>query len=245
MKPVRTHSGGLDVVVVEPSGGETAEVNVVLCHGYGAPQTDLVPLAGELSHAIPELGHKVRWIFPGAPLSLAEFGMPGGAAWWPIDMEQLVGQRNWDRYTEEVPDGLPKARRMLLSMLEDLHARTKVPISRTLLGGFSQGAMLATDLALRLEEAPLGLCVLSGTLLSRAAWTERAHRRAGLHVFQSHGRRDPLLPFEIAERLQHLFEEGGMKVSFHPFNGEHTIPLPVLEALAGWLNERLPVRSAK
>lgn len=238
MKRIRTTSGGLNVAILEPEQG--ADVNVLLCHGFGAPGDDLVALGSELAHLQHELEPRVRWIFPEAPLSLAELGMSMGRAWWHIDIDQLVGGRNWSRYVEEVPDGLPKARRMLTACLEELSAKTQVPISRTILGGFSQGAMITTDLALRLDEAPLGLCVLSGTLLSRAAWEERAAKRSSLPVFQSHGRTDPLLPYEVAERLRKLFETAGMKVKFVPFSGEHTIPMPVLNELGRWLLERLP-----
>lgn len=240
MKRIRTQSGGLDVQILEPVGEERPDVNVVLCHGYGAPADDLVGLAAELTHVNVGLGSRVRWIFPAAPLSLEELGAPMGRAWWHLDMERLIGQRDWTRYVEEVPEGLPKARRLLMALLEDLESKTKVPIARTILGGFSQGAMLTTDVALRLEEAPLGLCVLSGALLSRAAWEERAKKRTSLPVFQSHGRQDQILPFEVAERLRKLLETAGMKVTFVPFQGPHGIAPAALEGLAAWLVQRLP-----
>ncbi|MBX5480480.1 MAG: phospholipase [Myxococcaceae bacterium] len=244
MKRIRMNGGGLDVVVLEPEGDQRPDVNVVLCHGFGAPGDDLVPLSGELSGLLGDVGARVRWIFPEAPLSLAELGAPMGRAWWMIDVERLVMRRDWDRYVDEVPDGLPKARRMLTALIDDLSRRTGVGMSRTILGGFSQGAMLATDLTLRAEEAPLGLCVLSGALIARGAWMERAPKRTALPIFQSHGRNDPILPFEIGERLRKLFEDAGMSVTFVPFNGEHTIPMSVLEQLAAWMKMRLPAPAA-
>lgn len=241
MKRIRTQSGGLEVQILEPEGGEgRPDVNVVLCHGFGAPADDLVGLAAELTHIHAGLGSRIRWVFPAAPLSLEELGSPTGRAWWHLDMNRLLGQRDWTRYVEEVPEGLPKARRLLMAMLEDLGAKTKIPTARTILGGFSQGAMLTTDVSLRLEEAPLGLCVLSGTLLSRAAWEERAKKRTSLPVFQSHGRQDQILPFEVAERLRALLEGAGMKVTFVPFQGPHGIGAAALEGLAKWLQQRLP-----
>ena len=235
---MRTTLGGLDGVVLDPETG--ADVNVVFCHGFGAPGDDLVALGSELSHIAPELGRRVRWVVPEAPLSLAAHGMPQGRAWWELDLEKLVGGRDWNAYVEEVPDGLPKARRLFTALVDELSAKTKVPIGHTVVGGFSQGAMLSCDVALRLEEAPLGLVQMSGTLISRAAWAERAPKRAKLPVFQSHGTRDPLLPFHVAERLRGMLEDAGMKVTWVPFTGEHTIPMSALEALGKWLVERLP-----
>jgi len=108
-------------------------------------------------------------------------------------------------------------------------------MDRLVLGGFSQGAMLATDVTLRLEEAPAGLCVLSGTLLCEKEWRLRAARRAQLPILQSHGRQDPILPFQGAVWLQEMFEGAGMTVEFHPFDGPHTIPESVLTATARFI----------
>ena len=240
MRRTRLHAGGLDAWILEPEEpAAPPELNVLLCHGYGAPGDDLVALAPELSEEDRALASRCRWIFPEAPLSLEEMGNPWGRAWWQLDIERLLTGRDWTRFVEELPAGLPKARRMLHAFLDEVAARTNVPLSRTVLGGFSQGGMLATDLALRLEEAPAGLIILSGTLLARAEWTERIARRTAMPVFQSHGRMDPLLPFEVAEQLRGLFEDAGAKVTFVPFHAEHTIAPEVLQRLAAWLKERL------
>jgi phospholipase/carboxylesterase len=229
MRRTRLNAGGLDAWVLEPEGqGARPELNVLLCHGYGAPGDDLVPLAPELAEQDAEIALRVRWIFPEAPLSLEQMGNPWGRAWWHLDMERLLA-----------PEGLAKARRMMRALLEEVSARTNVPFSRTVLGGFSQGGMLATDLALRLEEPPAGLVILSGTLLSRPEWAQLIARRTAIPVFQSHGRLDPLLPFDVAEKLRRLFEDAGANVTFVPFQGQHTIAIEVVQRLAAWLRDRL------
>lgn len=244
MRRARLNAGGLDAVILEPRDPPAPlDFNVLLCHGFGAPGDDLVPLADELSALAEPLAARVRWIYPEAPLSLEEMGSPWGRAWWHLDLERLVVDRDWARYSEESPEGLSKARRMLRALLDDLAQRTGVPLARTVLGGFSQGAMLATDLALRLEEPPAGLCILSGTVLSRAAWKELIARRTALPIFQSHGARDALLPFELADELHRIFTDAGASVKYVPFQGEHTISMIVLQALAAWLAERVTADS--
>jgi phospholipase/carboxylesterase len=240
MRRTRLNAGGLDAWILEPEEPRARpDLNVLLCHGYGAPGDDLVALAPELAERDHQIATRCRWIFPEAPHSLEEMGNPWGRAWWHLDIERLLSGRDWKTFVEEVPEGLPRVRRMLLALLEYVAARTNVPFSRTVLGGFSQGAMLTTDLALRLEEAPAGLVILSGTLLSRGEWAELIARRTNLPVFQSHGRMDPLLPFEVAESLRRLFEDAGAKVAFVPFHAQHTIAPEVLQGLASWLKERL------
>ncbi|HYQ40313.1 MAG TPA: hypothetical protein VER11_00045, partial [Polyangiaceae bacterium] len=102
---------------------------------------------------------------------------------------------------------------------------------QTVIGGFSQGAMLATDTVLRTSRPFAGLAVLSGTLISHDEWLPLMAARRGLPVLQSHGRADPVLPFELAERLRNELDSAGLPVEFIPFNGGHGIPSGVLDGL--------------
>ena len=244
MRRVSTRLGELDCQVVDAiAEGASPELAVVLCHGFGAPATDLVPLAMELVELKPELGPKVRFVFPAAPLSLSAMGMPHARAWFNLPQEVLMGQeRDWGRFEASTPDGLVQARRGLMSLLSALSAATKLPYGRIVLGGFSQGGMVSTDVALRLEEAPAGLCILSGTLICQDEWKQRAGKRTSLPVLQSHGRVDSVLAYGQAERLRDVLTGAGLPVEFIPFNGPHTIAPEVLERMAEFLHTRLTSR---
>lgn len=244
MRRTSTRLGELDCQVVEAiPEGASPELAVVLCHGFGAPATDLVPLAHELVELKPELGPKVRFVFPAAPLSLAAMGMPQARAWFHLPQEVLMGrERNWDTFAVTTPEGLAQARRGLMSLLSAVSAATKLPYGRIVVGGFSQGGMVSTDVALRLEEAPAGLCILSGTLICKDEWKQRAEKRQGMPVLQSHGRYDDILAFAQAEKLHELLKGAGLPVEFIPFNGPHTIAPEVLERMAEFLHNRLEKR---
>jgi len=237
MQATRTTLGGLRCVASQATAGPPSLL-VVLCHGFGAPGEDLVPLAPELCRRRPEL-ESARFLFPAAPLSLGWTGTGEGLAWWMIDVERLMAGGT-SELRAEVPKGLPKARRMLRELVDVATRQAGLPLSRTVLGGFSQGAMLATDVALRLEEAPAGLCVLSGTPIAEAEWRRLAPARRGLGVLQTHGRQDPLLPFSLAEALRDLLAGAGMEVDFRAFDDGHTIPPEALGALGDFLARRLP-----
>ncbi|QSQ10802.1 alpha/beta hydrolase [Myxococcus landrumensis] len=241
LRRVSTRLGELDCQVVEGlPEGKSPELAVVLCHGFGAPAGDLVPLAGELAAMEESLAQRVRFIFPGAPLSLAEWGMPTGRAWFTLPEAIMRGQmRDWAAYAKEVPAGLPAARRAVTSVVAAVSTATKLPFGKIVLGGFSQGGMVTTDVALRLEECPSGLCILSGTLLAEAEWRQKAKARQGLPVFQSHGRHDNVLPFSAAERLRDMLVQEGLTVDFLPFDGPHTIDGEELERMAAFLKARL------
>jgi phospholipase/carboxylesterase len=228
---------GLQVEVFQATQAAPSAA-LILCHGFGAPGNDLVGLAPELVRQVPAL-RDVRFYFPAAPISLGEAGWGDSRAWWLIDMAAIqrlqrdeVAQREFRKVE---PEGMPAARKAMLALVQDVLAQTKLPMNKLILGGFSQGAMLATDVALRLEEAPGALVALSGTLLIEDVWRAKAKARAGLPVFQSHGRQDPVLPYRAAEWLRDLFVEAGQQHEFVPFDAGHTIGEDVLRKLGAFL----------
>jgi phospholipase/carboxylesterase len=202
---------------------------VVLLHGFGAPGFDLVDLAQYVPAA-----EGMRWVFPEAPLTLD--GGPG-RAWWMIDNELFERRMRGERVdrSDELPPRLPAARAELSSLLDAVERELGVPRAEQLLGGFSQGSMLAVDQALHASVPPRGLVLLSSTLIATSEWTPRAENVRGVHILQTHGRQDPILPFEFAERLRALLEAGGAKLDFVPFEGGHELPPAVLRALAAFL----------
>lgn len=239
-------AGDLNVVGVggedRDGGGEGPAI--ILCHGFGASGDDLVSLARVVDVGPDEAGRETRWFFPAAPLDLSS--MFGGAAraWWNIDVEALVLRQQRGELREmakETPDRLVRARAELLSTLDSLEASHAVRRDRTILGGFSQGAMLTTEVALHAFDRPFaGLAVLSGTLLSEARWIEAAKRTGpALHALVTHGRRDPILPFIGAEALRDMLTAAGATVDFVPHGGQHEIPESALAGLARLARNRL------
>lgn len=203
----------------------------VLLHGFGAPGDDLVGLA-------PMVAAPTRFVFPEAPLRLG--GLYGDArAWWPLDLAALEARLRAGAArtiaTDEVPDGLPEARAQVAKLVEEVAARFAVAPERIVLGGFSQGAMLALDVALHATAALAGVVVMSGTFVAGSEWIPRLPNLANKPVFQSHGRQDPLLPFSLAELLADRLRQAGVRVDWHPFDGGHTIPPRVLGELAAFL----------
>lgn len=229
--------GSLKCVVVDQlPPGQTPDRVVVLCHGFGAPGTDLVGLGPAVLGASPELAARVQFLFPAAPLDMSEMGLPGGRAWWELNvmaLQQLVATGRGDSLRKTVPPGLDVASAALMETLQIWSETSGVSLSQFVLGGFSQGAMVSTDVALRLPVSPAGLTLLSGTLLCEDEWKRLAAERAGLPVFISHGSYDPVLPISGAEALRDLFSDAGCRVTYTPFPGSHEIPEEVLVA---WLD---------
>lgn len=217
-------AGGTD----REGGGDGAVV--VLMHGFGAGGDDLVGLWRAL-----DVPRELRFVFPEAPLALAEFG-PGARAWWRIDFEARGDPRR-DRSGED-PPGMAEAHARVVALLDEVERELGVTGDALALGGFSQGAMLACDVALRTPRPLAALVLLSGTLLARDTWAPAMSARSALPVFQSHGRQDPLLPFGAALELRDLWREAGAAVEWVEFNGGHEISHGVVERLGAFLSAR-------
>ena len=239
----RVSWGGLKSYVVHNAPeGRSPKLAVVLCHGYGAPGLDLVGLGEALWHAAPELAAEVALVFPAAPLALDEIGLLGGRAWWMLDLERLLNNPTRETLLEfrcAIPAGLPEARERIVALVEQVQENLKLSRSQIVLGGFSQGAMLAIDVALNLAEPPAALCILSGGLICHPNWQQLSKKLGKLKVLQSHGRRDAILRFSEAQALQAMLVAGGADVEFIPFDGGHEIPPQVVARMADLLKQLL------
>jgi phospholipase/carboxylesterase len=228
--------GGLTVRVtggIDGKGGGRGPL-VILLHGFGAPGDDLVPLADVLT--VPA---GMRFVFPEGPLSLS-FGPSDARAWWLIDMARVAADRAAGRIRDlsnEIPKGLAPIRETMLGFLKEVEHILGADPRKTVLGGFSQGAMLSCDAMVHTDRPYAGLIQLSGTLLAAQEWTPLLQKRKGLPVFQSHGTQDELLPYVGAERLRDTLTHAGLSVEWFSFHGGHEIPRPVLQRLGAFITK--------
>jgi phospholipase/carboxylesterase len=224
--------GSLDARITGGTDGDGGGEGplVILLHGFGAPGDDLVGLWRAL--AAPR---GTRYVFPEAPIDLGP-AYGGGRAWWWIDLEaRMRRERMGERDVGVVPEGLDLARTQVDALVEESVRALRPPSGKVVLGGFSQGAMLSIDVALRSEQPLAGLVVLSGTHIAGDEWAARLPSRRGLPVFMSHGREDEILRFSISEGLRDALTAAGLPVEWVPFRGGHAIPPAVMQTLGGFL----------
>jgi phospholipase/carboxylesterase len=194
---------------------------LILHHGRGSDERDLIGIAEVL-----DPGQRLELVTPRAPLRLP--GTPG-YHWYVVPR---VGYP--DRPTFEAA----------VSAIAQLHDRlwetTGIAPSRTVIGGFSMGAVMSYALGLSAERpAPAGILAFSGFVPSVDGWEPSLQDRAGLPVFIAHGRQDPVIGVEFARQAAELLTAGGLKVEYREHDGGHRIDRGDLQAAAEWL-DRLP-----
>ena len=207
----------------------------VLIHGYGSSAEEWLPFTYTIR--LPE-GR--RFVLPVGPeTTVPPDGPRGGRAWWHLGLASL--RRPSDGLPElsrQAPPGLVESTVRIRRLLDELAARGGYPRERQMLAGYSQGAMIAADTAFTTEEPLEALVLLSGTFVNEDVWRAGMPRRRGLRVFISHGRRDEILPYDVAHRLQGAMRDAGLRVTWFPFDGGHEMPVAVVRALNDFLAGR-------
>lgn len=203
---------------------------IVVLHGYGASCNDLAPI-GQMIDGNGEF----HWYFLDAPLSVdIGYGMQG-RAWFPIDMmglQQAMMTGNFRSFfSEKMPEGFSLAANKVEALVKEL----KTKHEKIILGGFSQGSMISSEVAFRNPGLIEKLFILSGTFVSETHWRDLLSHGTNLPIFQSHGSADPVLPISEARRLKDFLEENDQNHEYHEFRGGHEIPIPVIQSLSAFL----------
>jgi phospholipase/carboxylesterase len=202
-----------------PAGGEARGL-LVLHHGRGADELDLLPLADVLD---PE--RHLHVVTPRAPLTLP--GAPGHH-WYVVPR---VGHPD--------PATFHDAVEQLAAFHEELWAGTGIGPERTVLGGFSMGSVMSYTMGLGPgRPAPAGILAFSGFIPAVEGWRPDLAGRPS-RVFIAHGRSDPVIGVEFARQAHRTLEEAGMDVVYHESDVPHTIDPAHLPAAREWLGETI------
>jgi phospholipase/carboxylesterase len=201
---------------LRPSDG-APEGALVLLHGRGTSERDLLPLLDELD---PE--RRLIGVTPRGPLSLP----PGGAHWYKVRTVGFPGPETFFPTYERLSgwfDALPDA--------------LEIPRERTVLGGFSQGAVMAYALALgEGRERPAALIALSGFIPTVDGFALDLDGLDGYPVAIGHGRFDPVIEARFGREAHERLAQAGADVLWRESPVAHTLDpdfLPELREFVG------------
>jgi phospholipase/carboxylesterase len=208
---------GLVHLVREPAGEPQGAL--VLSHGRGADEHDLYGLLDELD---PE--RRLLGVTPGAPLTDVP---PGGRHWYLVPRVGYPdGQTFHDGY------------RLLCEFLDETLEARGIAWNRTVLGGFSMGAVMSYAVGLGTgRQRPAGIVAMSGFVPTVEGWQSELEERRGLPVLIHHGRNDPVIEVGFGRRAHELLEEGGLDVTYLESDAGHWVPPELLPRLREFVDE--------
>jgi phospholipase/carboxylesterase len=146
-------------------GADRADALIVLLHGLGADGADLEPLGAAMLAALPG----ARIVLPTAPRR--PVGIAGGLpmrAWFDVGPADILRTHASD------PAGVAQAEGWLRGLLER-EARSGIPTTRMVVGGFSQGGALAAWFAPRHSLPLAGVMALSTFMATNAPFEAEVH----------------------------------------------------------------------
>ncbi|MGQ0641231.1 MAG: alpha/beta hydrolase [Gemmatimonadaceae bacterium] len=192
-------------------GSAAGAPTLLLLHGTGGDENDLIALGQQLLPGAPLLSPRGR---------VLERGMP----------------RFFRRLAEGVFDQEDLARRTdeLVDFIREASAEYRVDPARIVAVGYSNGANIAASVLLRHPAALLGAVLLHPMVPFEPAQPPVLR---DTQVFISAGQSDPLVPRRLTERLIELLQNAGARVSVHWEQGGHELVAAEVDAARRWLEE--------
>ncbi len=198
-----------------PANGDPQGL-LVLFHGRGADEHDLASLLELLDPERRFLG-----VTPRGPLALP----PGGAHWYAV---REIGFPD--------PTTFLPTFEVASAWLDALATETRLPPEQTVLGGFSQGAVMTYALGLgRGRPRPAALLALSGFVPTVAGFALDLDSQPLPRVAVGHGAYDPVISVDFARQARSLLEAAGFKPLYRESPLPHAIDPRFLTELAPWI----------
>ena len=184
---------------------------LVLLHGYGSHMGDLAGLA-------PMIGGHNHYFCLNAPIELSFGYIPGSYSWFDTD------ERNLESITNSV--------NLIKNTLDIITQKHEILYSEMLIGGFSQGGMVATHMGLTQKINFEGVISMSSRLLENDLQiTNQAP------VFISHGINDQVISVEEGRKSRRILEKSECIVSYKEYDMAHEIRQETIKDLKEWLEK--------
>lgn len=214
-------SFSLNHVVREAAPSDAPAPLLVLLHGVGSNEQDLMGLA-------PTLDRRFFIVSARAPLTLghASYG------WYHIDWSSGVPSMD--------PEEAEKSRNVLLRFIDELLQNYNIDPKRVYLMGFSQGCIMSIYCALTEPEKFAGIVGMSGRLVpgmrERTVSPDRLKDRPMIVV---HGTEDTVIPIADGRALRDYLQSLPLDLTYREYSMGHWVTHESLNDITAWLEKRL------
>jgi phospholipase/carboxylesterase len=203
-------------LALTPAEGEGQPPGLLMLHGRGADEHDLLGLAGALDPRLLVVSAR-------APLPLG-----WGHHWYEL---LDIGRPDLETFARSLS--------LLHEFIPQVVAGYNIDPQRLYLLGFSQGAMMSGAVVLTRPELAAGAVLLSGYLPLHAGPPIQEERLAGYPFFVAHGSHDPVIPVAFGREARDFLTRAGTDLTYREYPSDHRIVEPELAEVAAWLTARI------
>lgn len=211
--------------------GEEAKTCFLWLHGYGANMDDLVSLKDVI-----HLPMSCDWFFLNGPLSIPISFFMEGRAWFPLDLNRLENASLAGNTAEVFANATPPGYLEAVEKVVDFIEQELSGYEQLLIGGFSQGSMVANRIALRNTKIKMQV-LFSTTYFDHPGWQNFDVTNKELVGFQSHGKQDMVLPVDAARKMDAYLKSHTGEHVMVEFDGGHEIPTQVIQMINKKISE--------
>ncbi len=197
----------------------TSDRTLLVLHGTGGDEEQLIPLGRELDPAAAILSPRGKILEDGNARFFRRL------AEGVFDLEDLKAQTD-----------------ALAAFVRAAAVRYQFDLEKTVAVGYSNGANIAASLLLRRPG------VLSAAMLFRAMTPlipDELPDLSGVDIWIAGGKQDTLIPRSGTEQLAEMLSDAGAEVSAHFFDAGHELTNTELVLAKRWLDRRISSRLAR
>jgi phospholipase/carboxylesterase len=191
---------------------------VILLHGRGADEEDLLGLAPSLDEHLLILSARAPYPFP--------FG--GGYTWYDIG---AIGTPD--------PTMFKSSYDKLSTFIDHCLAEYPIDGKRLYLLGFSMGTIMSYAISLSRPHLFRGVVANSGYILEGTQLSYCWTQLGSTEFFVAHGTQDPVIPVQLARRARELLAANNVLFEYKEYPMAHEISEQSLRDASGWLSNHL------
>ena len=217
----------LDYIAIYPKENpkESNKHNLVitLLHGFGADMYDLAGLC-------PEIDQNHLYILPNAPYEVKfDFGMVGRSWRNPNNLNsQMENSQSLKIINEE--------EELITAFMLEINEKFNPGEENRIIGGFSQGAGVASRYGLKNTNYTDGLMILSGS----TSWLNETDENFvdenfNFPIFMGHGINDQMIPISSALKTFEILKTKGFHPEYHEYLMGHEINSEEINDIKKWL----------
>ncbi len=230
---------------LSPKSGKKAENLMIFLHGYGSQNMDFLDIVCMLGNRFANMS----FVLPNAPQSIPlppqeqQHLSESSLQWFPLkDLSLgnfLDAQTAPKQKQEIVQKGVQAGFPILQNFLDEIQTLYTMKTNQIILFGFSQGAMLALDTALRMQTKMAGVIACAGCLAFGESYPQNYSTKK-IPILLCHGKADHVVPAKDSETSYAILQQNNINVELHLSpNTAHHLDASMVQTIENFIHHNI------